>query len=56
MHVLFVSAVARGKSLVPVGWYERVKNLYVEEGTLSLFQTLSAFMSNLAFSSEFAVL
>ena len=54
--LLFISAVASGKGLVPVGWCKRVKNPYLEECTLSLFQKLSAFMSNQAFSSEFAVL
>ena len=34
--LLFVSAVARGKGLVPVRWCKRVENPYVKEGTLSV--------------------
>ena len=34
--LLFVSAVARGKDLVPVRWCQRVENSYVKEGTLSI--------------------
>ena len=57
MHVFsLVSAVAGGKGLVLVGWCKRVENPYDIEGTLSLFQKLSAFMSSLALSSVFAVL
>ena len=54
--LLLVSAVAGGKDLVPVRRCKRVENPYVEEGTLSMFQKLSVFMSSLAFSSESAVL
>jgi len=34
--LLFISATARGKGVVPVRWCKRVENPYVKEGTLSV--------------------